>query len=80
MSGCMVRITLKRNGLRGFVISLFVEAHNHSMVREIGAKFLKSRRHVSFVHQKAVVDLSKINVGPVVTFDVYKSLSGLLQC
>lgn len=46
------------------------------MVPESGAQFLKCERQLNFVHRKVVVVHSKINIGHVIAFKVYKGLAG----
>ncbi|XP_042019027.1 protein FAR1-RELATED SEQUENCE 5-like [Salvia splendens] len=54
----------------------FNEVHNHDMVESDHHHFMSSSRKLDDVHHKFILDCSKANIGPTVTFKVLKEILG----
>ncbi|KAK1359316.1 hypothetical protein POM88_043790 [Heracleum sosnowskyi] len=73
---CHAMIKLKFVGLRGYVVSTFVDDHNHSLASAAGKQFLRCSRQLNFFHQNFIFDFGRANVGPVKTFNIVKEMVG----
>ncbi|XP_042056280.1 protein FAR1-RELATED SEQUENCE 5-like [Salvia splendens] len=77
--GCKASLSFKYfsdNGLAGYIVQHFNELHNHDMVESEHQKFMSVNRHLDDVHQKFILDCSKANIGPTLTFKVLKETLG----
>ena len=69
---CNAMIKVKYAGLSGYVISYFVEDHNHALASASGKQFLRCSRKLNFCHQNLISDFSRENIGPVRTYNIMK--------
>ncbi|XP_021756120.1 protein FAR-RED IMPAIRED RESPONSE 1-like [Chenopodium quinoa] len=67
---------LKRYEDGGYIVSKFEERHTHPMYSHNNAHFQKSKRKLTLLHKKMIIDNSKINIGPVKTFKIMKEYVG----
>ncbi|XP_042023030.1 protein FAR1-RELATED SEQUENCE 5-like [Salvia splendens] len=77
--GCKASISFKYfsdNGHPGYMVHDFNEVHNHDMVESEHQQFMTVNRHLDNVHQKFILDCSKANIGPTLTFKVLKETLG----
>ncbi|XP_042065219.1 protein FAR1-RELATED SEQUENCE 5-like [Salvia splendens] len=77
--GCKASVSFKffsEGGLPGYIIQEFSEAHNHHMVESKHQQFMSINRKLDDVHQKFILDRSKANIGPTLTFKVLKEILG----
>ncbi|XP_042022945.1 protein FAR1-RELATED SEQUENCE 5-like [Salvia splendens] len=77
--GCKASISFKYfsdNGHPGYMVHDFNEVHNHEMVESEQQQFMTVNRHLDDVHQKFILDCSKANIGPTLTFKVLKETLG----
>ncbi|XP_042027119.1 protein FAR1-RELATED SEQUENCE 5-like [Salvia splendens] len=77
--GCKASISFKYfsdNGHAGYMVQDFNEVHNHDMVESEHKQFMSVNRHLDDVHQKFILDCSKANIGPTLTFKVLKETLG----
>ncbi|XP_041995605.1 protein FAR1-RELATED SEQUENCE 5-like [Salvia splendens] len=77
--GCKAGISFKffsEGGLAGYIIQEFNEAHNHYMVESEHQQFMAINRKLDNVHHKFIIDCSKANIGPTLTFKVLKEILG----
>ncbi|XP_041999907.1 protein FAR1-RELATED SEQUENCE 5-like [Salvia splendens] len=84
--GCKASISLKffsEGGLPGYIIQEFNEVHNHYMVEVEHQNFMALNRKLDDVHHKFILDCSKANIRPTLTFKVLKEILGgfeLVDC
>ncbi|XP_042023158.1 protein FAR1-RELATED SEQUENCE 5-like [Salvia splendens] len=64
------------NGHAGYMVQDFNEVHNHDMVESEHQQFMSVNCHLDDVHQKFILDCSKANIGPTLTFKVLKETLG----
>ncbi|XP_042067351.1 protein FAR1-RELATED SEQUENCE 5-like [Salvia splendens] len=79
--GCKASISFKffsERGLPGYIIQEFNEVHNHYhyMVEVPHQQFMSLNRKLDDVHHKFILDCSKANIGPTLTFKVLKEILG----
>ncbi|XP_042051448.1 protein FAR1-RELATED SEQUENCE 5-like [Salvia splendens] len=77
--GCMASISFRyfsEDCLSGYIIEEFNEIHNHHMVETEHQQFMSSNRKLDDVHHKFILDCSKANIGPTLTFKVLKEILG----
>ncbi|KAL9672143.1 hypothetical protein QQ045_028391 [Rhodiola kirilowii] len=74
--GCKASMVIEHRGSLGYVISEFIEYHNHRLATGGGSQFLKGRRKLSLLHQRFIVGLAKANTGPVKAHKIAKQLYG----
>ncbi|KAL9688904.1 hypothetical protein QQ045_033331 [Rhodiola kirilowii] len=74
--GCKASMVIEHRGSLGYVISEFIEYHNHRLATGSGSQFLKGKRKLSVLHQRFIVGLSKANTGPVKAHKMMKQLYG----
>ncbi|XP_042051739.1 protein FAR1-RELATED SEQUENCE 5-like [Salvia splendens] len=77
--GCMASISFRffsKDCLSGYIIEEFSESHNHHMVETEHQHFMMSNRKLDDVHHKFILDCSKANIGPTLTFKVLKEILG----
>ncbi|XP_042025854.1 protein FAR1-RELATED SEQUENCE 5-like [Salvia splendens] len=77
--GCTASISFRffaEDCLSGYVIQEFNEIHNHHMVETEYQQFMSSNRKLDDVHHKFILDCSKANLGPTLTFKVLKEILG----
>ncbi|KAL9689777.1 hypothetical protein QQ045_010167 [Rhodiola kirilowii] len=74
--GCQASMVIEHRGSLGYIVSEFVEAHNHRLATSCGSQFLKAKRKLSALHQHFIVGLSKANTGPVKAHKIAKQLYG----
>ncbi|XP_042043910.1 protein FAR1-RELATED SEQUENCE 5-like [Salvia splendens] len=76
---CKASISFKYfsdNGHPGYMVHDFNEVHNHEIVESEHQQFMTVNRHLDDVHQKFILDCSKVNIGPTLTFKVLKETLG----
>ena len=84
--GCKASISFKlfsEGGLPGYIIQEFIEVHNHSMVESEHQQFMSLNRKLDDVYHQFILDCSKANIGPSLTFKVLKEILGgfdLVDC
>ncbi|XP_047953316.1 protein FAR1-RELATED SEQUENCE 5-like [Salvia hispanica] len=77
--GCKASISFKyfsEAGIPGYIIHEFNEVHNHCMVESEHQQFMTLNRKLDDVHHKFILDCSKANIGPTLTFKVLKEILG----
>ncbi|XP_047942581.1 protein FAR1-RELATED SEQUENCE 5-like [Salvia hispanica] len=77
--GCKACISFKyfsEAGIPGYIIHEFNEVHNHCMVESEHQQFMTLNRKLDDVHHKFILDCSKANIGPTLTFKVLKEILG----
>ncbi|KAL9664141.1 hypothetical protein QQ045_019538 [Rhodiola kirilowii] len=74
--GCKAKLVIKFNGPSEYIVSEFVESHNHSMASLDGAQFLKCRRKMKPQHKRFVFGCSISNVGSSRSYKLSKHLVG----
>ncbi|XP_047979076.1 protein FAR1-RELATED SEQUENCE 5-like [Salvia hispanica] len=77
--GCKASISFKffsEGGLPGYIIQEFNEVHNHYMVESEHQQFMSLNRQLEDVHHQFILDCSKANIGPTLTFKVMKEILG----
>ncbi|XP_042012115.1 protein FAR1-RELATED SEQUENCE 5-like [Salvia splendens] len=77
--GCKASISFKffsEEDLSGYIIREFNKVHNHHMVESEHHQFMSRSRKLDDVHQKFILDCSKANIGPTLTFKVLKEILG----
>ncbi|XP_047978788.1 protein FAR1-RELATED SEQUENCE 7-like [Salvia hispanica] len=84
--GCKASISFKffsEAGIPGYIIQEFNEVHYHYMVESEHQQFMTLNRKLDDVHHKFILDYSKANIGPTLTFKVLKEILGgfeLVRC
>ncbi|XP_042041492.1 protein FAR1-RELATED SEQUENCE 5-like [Salvia splendens] len=77
--GCTASISFRffsEDGSSGYIIHEFNEIHNHHMVETEHQQFMSSNRKLDDVHHKFILDCSRANIGPTLTFKVLKEILG----
>ncbi|XP_042003852.1 protein FAR1-RELATED SEQUENCE 5-like [Salvia splendens] len=77
--GCKAGISFKffsEGRLAGYIIQEFSEPHNHYMVESEHQQYMAINRKLDDVHHKFILDCSKANIGPTLTFKVLKEILG----
>ncbi|KAL9668989.1 hypothetical protein QQ045_006530 [Rhodiola kirilowii] len=74
--GCEASMVIEQRGSLGYVVTQFVEAHNHGLATGLASQFLRGKRKLSTLHQHFIVGLSKANTGPVKAHKIAKQLFG----
>ncbi|KAL9680178.1 hypothetical protein QQ045_018056 [Rhodiola kirilowii] len=74
--GCEASMVIEHRRSLGYVVSKFLEPHNHMLATGHGSQFLKGKRKLSALHQQFIVGLSKANTGPVKAHKIAKQLYG----
>ncbi|XP_042051653.1 protein FAR1-RELATED SEQUENCE 5-like [Salvia splendens] len=77
--GCTASISFRffsEDCSSGYIIQEFNEIHNHHMVETEHQQFMSSNRKLDDVHHKFILDCSKANIGPTLTFKVLKEILG----
>ncbi|KAL9676542.1 hypothetical protein QQ045_004756 [Rhodiola kirilowii] len=74
--GSKASMVIEHRGSLGYVISEFIEYHNHRLATGGGSQFLKGKRKLSVLHQRFIVGLSKANTEPVKAHKMMKQLYG----
>ncbi|XP_042016181.1 protein FAR1-RELATED SEQUENCE 5-like [Salvia splendens] len=59
-----------------YVVSNFVDQHNHEMVDKKHVRYMKSNRNLGDIHYKFMQDCSKANIGPTMTYNLLKEFLG----
>ncbi|XP_074265532.1 protein FAR1-RELATED SEQUENCE 5-like [Silene latifolia] len=70
--GCLAKIKFKRIANGQYQIYGFVEGHNHMPATPLTMVHLTQTRELNIVHKKMIVDNSKVNKGPVMTYRMFK--------
>ncbi|KAK1354970.1 hypothetical protein POM88_048226 [Heracleum sosnowskyi] len=76
---CSAKVILKSLGPLDsdpYVVSCFIEVHNHPLASESGKKFLRANRFMTTLQQHFLLDASKSNLGAYRAHDIYKSCFG----
>ncbi|XP_047978393.1 protein FAR1-RELATED SEQUENCE 5-like [Salvia hispanica] len=74
---CPTKISLRyfsKGGRPRYKIHKFVEAHNHTMVEVQHKPFMTINRKLTEVHEKFILDCSRANIGPTLTFKFMKEM------
>ncbi|KAL9675611.1 hypothetical protein QQ045_003813 [Rhodiola kirilowii] len=74
--GCQASMLIEHRGSLGYIVSEFVEAHNHRLATGRASQFLKAKRKLSVLHHHFIEGLSKANTGPVKAHKIAKQLYG----
>ncbi|PWA15714.1 FAR1 DNA binding domain, Zinc finger, SWIM-type, MULE transposase domain, FHY3/FAR1 family [Artemisia annua] len=74
--GCTAQLRLKKRPDGKYVVSKFIEKHNHSLVYEDDIKYLRASRRLTFPKQQLLNQLSNVNIGPVRSWKVLKEMYG----
>ncbi|XP_042038404.1 protein FAR1-RELATED SEQUENCE 5-like [Salvia splendens] len=77
--GCTTSISFRcfsEDCLSGCIIQEFNEIYNHHMVETEHQQFMSSNRKLDDVHHKFILDCSRANIGPTLTFKVLKEILG----
>ncbi|XP_047942856.1 protein FAR1-RELATED SEQUENCE 5-like [Salvia hispanica] len=80
--GCKASISFKffsEGGVSGYTVEEFNEVHNHYMVETEHQQFMSINRKLDDVHHQFILDCSKANIGPTLTFNVLKEILGGFQ-
>jgi zinc finger SWIM domain-containing protein 3 len=75
-TGCSAMVRVKKNKDNLYVVSEFVEVHNHYLVNSADAIFLRGNRQLKYTQQQFLVQVSTINYGPVRGFKLMKEIFG----
>ncbi|XP_047966051.1 protein FAR1-RELATED SEQUENCE 5-like [Salvia hispanica] len=67
------------NARSGYAVEEFNEVHNHYMVGTEHQQFMSINRKLDYVHHQFILDCSKANIGPTLTFNVLKEILGGFQ-
>ncbi|XP_076927025.1 protein FAR1-RELATED SEQUENCE 5-like [Bidens hawaiensis] len=70
--GCRAHVQLKSVDGVIFEVHDFVEGHNHRMVADSDMQFVRSVRKLTHVQEKAIYELSNMNLGPVKAFNLMR--------
>nr|XP_017239718.1 PREDICTED: protein FAR1-RELATED SEQUENCE 5-like [Daucus carota subsp. sativus] len=73
---CRAKIILKYNGFNAYVISSFIEVHNHRLASPSGKEFLLCNRSMTSFQRRFVLDAAKSNIGSYRAHNLFKSISG----
>ncbi|XP_047978929.1 protein FAR1-RELATED SEQUENCE 5-like [Salvia hispanica] len=79
---CPAKISLRyfsEGGRPGYKIHEFVETHNHTMVEVQHKPFMTINQKLTEVHEKFILDCSRANIGPTLTFKFLKEVLGGYQ-
>ncbi|KAL8098131.1 putative protein FAR1-RELATED SEQUENCE 10 [Apium graveolens] len=77
---CNAKIILKYIGPDGpdkYVISTFIEGHNHPLASESGKEFLRANRTMIAFQRHFLLDAAKSNIGALRAHSIYTSLFSL---
>ncbi|KAL9686025.1 hypothetical protein QQ045_023480 [Rhodiola kirilowii] len=74
--GCKTKLVIKLNGASQYIVTEFVEKHNHSMASLDAAQFLKCRQKMKSQHKEFMFGCGKANVGAVRAYKISKQLVG----
>ncbi|KAL9669767.1 hypothetical protein QQ045_007316 [Rhodiola kirilowii] len=74
--GCEAKLVMKCNGDSGYIVSNFVEMHNHRMASLNAAQFLKCRRKMESEDRQLLFDCGNVNIGPSRAYKISKQLAG----
>ncbi|XP_042028251.1 protein FAR1-RELATED SEQUENCE 5-like [Salvia splendens] len=80
--GCTASISFRffsEDCSSGYIIQEFNEIHNHHMVETEHQQFMSSNRKSDDVHHKFILDCSRANIGPTLTFKVLKEILGRFE-
>ncbi|KAK1385490.1 hypothetical protein POM88_023225 [Heracleum sosnowskyi] len=78
--GCSAKVILKSLGPLDsdpYVVSCFIEVHNHPLASESGKEFLRANRSMTALQRHFLLDASKSNLGAYRAHGIYKSCFGL---
>ncbi|KAL9664284.1 hypothetical protein QQ045_019683 [Rhodiola kirilowii] len=70
--GCKAKLFIKLNGASDYIVTEFVERHNHGMASVDAAQFLKCRRKMKTEHKRFVFGCGKANLGSVRSYKLSK--------
>ncbi|XP_076957133.1 protein FAR1-RELATED SEQUENCE 5-like [Bidens hawaiensis] len=74
--GCRAHVKLKSVDGEFFQVDNFVEGHNHRMVAESDVQFVRYGRKLTHVQEKAIYELSNMNLRPVKAFNLMRTQYG----
>uniref|UniRef100_A0A7N0TSA9 SWIM-type domain-containing protein n=1 Tax=Kalanchoe fedtschenkoi TaxID=63787 RepID=A0A7N0TSA9_KALFE len=75
-SGCKARVLLKLVENSLYVVSDFVEEHNHPMTPLVHQQFLKSNRSVNCAQQNFIMDCGNLRIGAQKSHKIMKEICG----
>lgn len=73
---CEAKVQLKYGGFNQYIISCFVEGHNHPLASTSGKQFLRINRTISSLQRRFILDAAKSNIGAHRAHSLYKSIAG----
>ncbi|KAL8123921.1 hypothetical protein AgCh_011796 [Apium graveolens] len=74
---CNAKVFLKYVCDGTYIISCFIEGHNHPLVSESGKEFLRANRTMTSFQCQFILDAVKSNIGAYRAHGIYNSLFGL---
>ncbi|XP_074352631.1 protein FAR1-RELATED SEQUENCE 5-like [Apium graveolens] len=74
---CNAKVILKYVCDCTYIISCFIEGHNHLLVSESGKEFLRANRTMTSFQRQFILDDAKSNIGAYRAHGIYNSLFGL---
>ncbi|XP_076914823.1 protein FAR1-RELATED SEQUENCE 5-like [Bidens hawaiensis] len=76
-TGCLAQIPLcSTDGGKSYKINKFIEEHNHTLISQEDMHFLPSSRNLTVMQQKRLYSLSTLNLGPVRSFNILRTIYG----
>ncbi|XP_063941429.1 protein FAR1-RELATED SEQUENCE 5-like [Daucus carota subsp. sativus] len=73
---CEANVQLKYDGFNQYIISCFVEGHNHPLASTSRKQFLRINRTISSLQRRFILDAAKSNIGAHRAHSLYKSIAG----
>ncbi|XP_019174243.1 PREDICTED: protein FAR1-RELATED SEQUENCE 5-like [Ipomoea nil] len=77
--GCNAKLGLKKKSTGEFVVSKFVEDHNHSLCSEGAKLFMRGNRKLNVAQQAFLADCLKVNVGPSTGYRLCREVAGSFE-
>lgn len=75
---CDAKVILKYLGSDGgYIISCFIEGHNHPLATESGKEFLRANRSMTALQRHFLLDAARTNIGAFRAHGLYKNCFGL---
>uniref|UniRef100_A0A7N0UV65 SWIM-type domain-containing protein n=1 Tax=Kalanchoe fedtschenkoi TaxID=63787 RepID=A0A7N0UV65_KALFE len=75
-TGCKARLVLRLIRDSSYVVSDFVEEHNHCLTSPEYQQFLKSNRSLNFAQENFIMDCGNIKIGAKKSHKILKEISG----
>ncbi|XP_019184311.1 PREDICTED: protein FAR1-RELATED SEQUENCE 5-like [Ipomoea nil] len=77
--GCRAKLGFKRVSTGEFMVSIFIEEHNHSLCSEGAKLFLRCNRKLNVAQQAFLANCVKVNVGSSAGFKLCKEVAGSFE-